>query len=264
MLALLASKHSKCLLLFLEYRVLPFPGISVVFLFRLVDYWLAMRVFFRVATAVLLLISLFWFSIHLNVLPTREAFLEHVLPVTEVTKTSEESTNESLSTTTVAHFEQNVPFQSHETPAVPIAESVLDSATAVSSKPTESAKIKSPAVELLEALEEAFNPEKPNLHAGPPGDRIVVVGRLQSEDTNWLAEELPEYVEICQETMTRQKLTEPLCSWQHAVYTVDNTSMPLHTAQNKGREANVYLTYIIENYHDMPSTIAFVHSHLKG
>lgn len=223
-----------------------------------------MRALFRVATAVLLLISLFWFSVHLNVLPTREVILQHVLPVTQVTKTSEESANESLSTSTVVHFEQDAPFQSHETPVVPIAESALASAIAVSLKPTEPAKVKSPAVELLEALGEAFNPEKPNLHAGLPGDRIVVVGRLQSEDTNWLAEELPEYVEICQEIMTWQKLTESLCSWQHAVYTVDNTSMPLHTSRNKGREANVYLTYIIENYHNMPSTIAFVHSHLKG
>jgi len=55
-----------------------------------------------------------------------------------------------------------------------------------------------------------------------------------------------------------------LRSWQHAVYTVDDSSMPLHTALNKGKEANVYLTYIIENYHSLPATIAFIHSHLKG
>lgn len=59
-------------------------------------------------------------------------------------------------------------------------------------------------------------------------------------------------------------LTDCLYSWQHAVYTVDDTSAPRHTARNKGKEANVYLTYIIENYHDMPSTVAFIHSHLKG
>lgn len=38
----------------------------------------------------------------------------------------------------------------------------------------------------------------------------------------------------------------------------------MHTAINKGNEANVYLTYIIEHYHRLPSTIVFVHSHEKG
>jgi hypothetical protein len=38
----------------------------------------------------------------------------------------------------------------------------------------------------------------------------------------------------------------------------------LHTSKNKGREAGVYLTYIVENYEKLPLTIAFVHPHEDG
>jgi hypothetical protein len=33
---------------------------------------------------------------------------------------------------------------------------------------------------------------------------------------------------------------------------------------NKGREAMVYLTYIIDHYNDLPSTIVFLHHHRDG
>jgi hypothetical protein len=54
------------------------------------------------------------------------------------------------------------------------------------------------------------------------------------------------------------------CSWEHAIYVTDNRHAPLHTAKNKGREANVYLSYIIEHYHQLPETVAFIHSHLSS
>lgn len=54
------------------------------------------------------------------------------------------------------------------------------------------------------------------------------------------------------------------CRWQNAVYSVDNDTWPLHTSKNKGREANVYLTYLVEHYEKLPSTIAFVHPHEDG
>ncbi|KAL1297396.1 hypothetical protein AAFC00_004932 [Neodothiora populina] len=74
-------------------------------------------------------------------------------------------------------------------------------------------------------------------------DKTVVIGTLESEDTAWV---------------------DKLTNWHPAVYHVENTTMPLHTAANKGREANVYLTYIIDNYDRLPVTIAFVHSHEDG
>jgi hypothetical protein len=33
---------------------------------------------------------------------------------------------------------------------------------------------------------------------------------------------------------------------------------------NKGKEAMLYITYIIEKYHNLPATIAFIHSHENG
>ena len=77
-----------------------------------------------------------------------------------------------------------------------------------------------------------------------PTDKIVVMGKLQEENTDWVSEFLPD--------------------WNNAIYIVDNTTLPLSTAQNKGKEANAYLTYIIQHYHDLPSTIAFLHSHRQG
>lgn len=38
----------------------------------------------------------------------------------------------------------------------------------------------------------------------------------------------------------------------------------LVTPLNKGHEAMAYLTYLIDNYDTLPSTIAFLHSHRKG
>ncbi|KAI5270084.1 hypothetical protein E4T47_06474 [Aureobasidium subglaciale] len=58
--------------------------------------------------------------------------------------------------------------------------------------------------------------------------------------------------------------TTKLIGWDTFVYTVDNTSMPLHTDRNKGKEANAYLTYLIQEYDSLPPTVAFVHSHEFG
>jgi hypothetical protein len=45
---------------------------------------------------------------------------------------------------------------------------------------------------------------------------------------------------------------------------VDDPNAPLHTARNKGHEANVYLQYIIDNYDRLPSTMVFLHAHRDG
>ncbi|KAG9760249.1 hypothetical protein KCU73_g2984, partial [Aureobasidium melanogenum] len=82
---------------------------------------------------------------------------------------------------------------------------------------------------------EATTASSPN-----PMDQLVVLGTTNSEDTSWV---------------------KKLPTWQNAVYSVDNNTWPLHTSKNKGREANVYLTYLVENYERLPSTIAFVHAH---
>ncbi|KAF2801667.1 uncharacterized protein BDZ99DRAFT_402837, partial [Mytilinidion resinicola] len=72
-------------------------------------------------------------------------------------------------------------------------------------------------------------------------DKILVVARLKWEDTNWVHENFPD--------------------WKTAVYTVNDQEAELHTSTNKGREANAYLTYIVDNYSQLPSIMVFLHSH---
>ncbi|CAD0098392.1 unnamed protein product [Aureobasidium mustum] len=79
----------------------------------------------------------------------------------------------------------------------------------------------------------------------PPNDKAVVMGALSIDDVAWA--------------------TTKLRGWDAFVYTVDNdTAMPFHTDRNKGKEANAYLTYIIQNYDSLHETVAFVHSHEFG
>ncbi|KAK8197688.1 uncharacterized protein BKA78DRAFT_82585 [Phyllosticta capitalensis] len=72
-------------------------------------------------------------------------------------------------------------------------------------------------------------------------DKIVVMAKTHTDDTSWVGEELTD--------------------WQAAIYSVDDEDAVLKTPMNKGKEAMAYLTYIIENYGNFPSTVAFVHSH---
>ena len=45
---------------------------------------------------------------------------------------------------------------------------------------------------------------------------------------------------------------------------MNNPNATLHTSRNKGREANVYLTYIIDHYDDFPDIVVFLHAHRNG
>ncbi|KAL8912473.1 MAG: hypothetical protein Q9172_007498 [Xanthocarpia lactea] len=84
--------------------------------------------------------------------------------------------------------------------------------------------------------------------AGKVEDKVVVMAKVESEHTDWVAENLPD--------------------WQHAIYTVDPSVNPsnttLTTPQNKGHESMAYLTYIIDHYTSLPATIAFIHPHRRG
>ncbi|KAI9696447.1 MAG: hypothetical protein M1836_005725 [Candelina mexicana] len=79
-----------------------------------------------------------------------------------------------------------------------------------------------------------------------PGDKIIVMAKLTRENTDWVAQHLPD--------------------WQNAIYTVDapRTSPKLHTSLNKGHESLAYLTYIITHYSSLPSILAFIHPHRGG
>ncbi|KAI9805066.1 MAG: hypothetical protein M1825_000900 [Sarcosagium campestre] len=79
---------------------------------------------------------------------------------------------------------------------------------------------------------------------GPPGDRIIVMAKTKYENTDWV--------------------TQYLSNWQHAIYSADDPDAQLPLPANKGHESMAYLTYIIQNYDKLPSTIAFLHPHRNG
>jgi len=78
--------------------------------------------------------------------------------------------------------------------------------------------------------------------AGSKYSRVLVVPKTKDEDVGWIHEELPEL--------------------PTAIYEVDNPRSMLKVPKNKGHEAMVYLTYIIDHYDgNLPDTIIFAHAH---
>ncbi|KAI9799998.1 MAG: hypothetical protein M1833_003527 [Piccolia ochrophora] len=80
--------------------------------------------------------------------------------------------------------------------------------------------------------------------SGSQYSQTLVLPRLRSENIDWIARELPNI--------------------QTAIYTVDDEGAPLRPPSNKGHEAMVYLTYIIDNYDKLSDTSIFVHSHRRA
>ncbi|KAI0487755.1 hypothetical protein F4859DRAFT_510323 [Xylaria cf. heliscus] len=75
-----------------------------------------------------------------------------------------------------------------------------------------------------------------------PDDRELelVVASVQAEDTSWFHTHLPD--------------------WHKNIYIADDPHAPLTVPRNKGREAMVYLTYLIDRYDDLPQNVLFVHA----
>jgi len=71
--------------------------------------------------------------------------------------------------------------------------------------------------------------------------RVLVIPKTEAEDVSWIERELP--------------------GLDTAIYEVENQSAPYHVPKNKGREAMVYLTYIIDHYDELPDVILFFHAH---
>ena len=61
----------------------------------------------------------------------------------------------------------------------------------------------------------------------------------KDDDTSWLFDEFPD--------------------WHKSVYVVDDKKADLKVPVNKGRESNIYLTYIIANYDHLPDVMLFIH-----
>ena len=101
---------------------------------------------------------------------------------------------------------------------------------------------------------------------GEASDKVVIMAKTEKENTDWVVEHLPEYALV--------QFHHQLCaadnkySWQAAIYTVNpsrnTTDTTLTTPMNKGRESMAYLSYVIDNYASLPSTLVFLHSHRSG
>ncbi|PGH16352.1 hypothetical protein AJ80_05201 [Polytolypa hystricis UAMH7299] len=80
--------------------------------------------------------------------------------------------------------------------------------------------------------------------AGSNYTRVLVIARQQSEDVNWINEELPDL--------------------ETAVYVVDDPNAEFHPPRNKGHEAMVYLSYVIDHYDELPDIMIFMHAHRQA
>jgi hypothetical protein len=80
--------------------------------------------------------------------------------------------------------------------------------------------------------------------AMPPGHNytsVLVIAKTKSENIDWIDEKLPDQ--------------------EKAVYVADDPKAPLHPPKNKGHEVMIYLTWIIDNYDNLPDVAMFMHSH---
>ena len=71
--------------------------------------------------------------------------------------------------------------------------------------------------------------------------RQLVIGHQSQDDMSWLEKELPDV--------------------NKTLYNVDDWDATPRVPQNKGREAMVYLTYIIDHYESLPDVVLFFHPH---
>lgn len=106
-----------------------------------------------------------------------------------------------------------------------------------------------------ESPQEGSTPRKTHgLGSGFPGEpgisivgnhaKMLVVAATKEEDVSWIAQAFDGTDGI-----------------QTAVYIADDPSAPLHPPKNKGHEAMIYLTYIIDQYENLSDVNIFMHSH---
>lgn len=88
----------------------------------------------------------------------------------------------------------------------------------------------------------AFLPGVPKSQ-GSHYSKTLVMAKTKQEDTAWAETELEG------------------TGWDVSIYVVDDPTAPLHPPKNKGHEAMVYLTYLIDNYDNLPDIMAFMHAH---
>ncbi|KAF1958850.1 hypothetical protein CC80DRAFT_441568 [Byssothecium circinans] len=92
-----------------------------------------------------------------------------------------------------------------------------------------------------------WNP-KPNFTPGTPMpaghnySTTLIIAKVKDEDTKWMEEHLPKDVNL-------------------DIWVADDPTAPLHPPKNKGHEVMIYLSWIIDNYDDLPDVAVFLHAH---
>jgi hypothetical protein len=86
----------------------------------------------------------------------------------------------------------------------------------------------------------SFKPGSP-MPAGHNYTSVLVVAKTKDEDSSWMDREIPDQ--------------------ERAVYIADDPTAPLHPPTNKGHEVMVYLSWIIDNYANLPDVTIFMHAH---
>jgi Protein of unknown function (DUF3431) len=84
-----------------------------------------------------------------------------------------------------------------------------------------------------------FTKEDP-MHLGYNYTRTIVMGKRSADNTDWINEEV--------------------FGMEKAIYVVDNKTASLHVPKNKGNEAMVYLSYIIDHYDILSDITIFIHA----
>lgn len=93
-----------------------------------------------------------------------------------------------------------------------------------------------PAHPIEQSIEHVFNDTRQE----SSHSKAIVVASTSKEETMWIHEHFPD--------------------WQVNVYVVDDNDAELTLLHNIGREAAVYLTYIINHYYNLPDTMVFLHA----
>ncbi|KAH8692022.1 hypothetical protein BGW36DRAFT_386836 [Talaromyces proteolyticus] len=86
----------------------------------------------------------------------------------------------------------------------------------------------------------SFFPERLELSLNPTPPVELVVASTSQQNTSWYSKFFPD--------------------WGSNIFTVDDQFSPLKIPRNKGHEAMVYLTYIIDRYESLPENILFLHA----
>lgn len=117
-------------------------------------------------------------------------------------------------------------------------------------------------IHVLQPQIQAETPTTPTTASPTPPNarnttRALIIARLKDEDTSWADTLHESHPDLTIDQLAIYTVNDPYLF----PYTVNDTNYNYSVPQNKGHEVMVYLTYIIDNYENLPDIMAFMHSH---